>query len=791
MKLNYTRPAKDWNEALPIGGGRLGAMLFGGVEKERIQLNEDTLWSGSPQERNNAEALAMLPEVRRLLKEQKFLEADEQCRGMLSPYVQSYLPFGDLYLQFEHGDYTDRYERSLDLEQAVARVEYTIGGVQYTREAIASFPGRVLVLHLTADEPGMLSLTVKLDSALRHRSGVENGELIIQGMAPENADPNYMSKKNPLSYGEWDNTDAMGFEGRVGVRTEGGRIEFASGAIHIMEATEVTLCFSAATSYNGFDQVPGRAGKDYSAAAQEDLRQALKQSYESLRAAHIADYRSLYSRVQLSLGKRQAPEDIAADQWIKHYGASDPALVELLFQYGRYLMISGSRPGTQPTNLQGIWNQETRAPWSSNWTLNINAQMNYWPAESGNLAECHEPLFRLIEELARNGRKTAEVHYGARGWTAHHNTDIWRQSSPAGGEGHGEAVWSLWPLAGPWLCRHLWEHYEFGQDEEFLRTCAYPVMKEAALFCLDWLLDDGNGRLVTSPSTSPEHKFRSGGSYAGVSTATTMDLMLIWDLFSNCIEASTILGEDTLFSQELMAAKTALFPLQIGQYGQLQEWSDDFEEEDRHHRHVSHLYGVYPGVQLTKRNSPELFRAARQSLERRGDGGTGWSLGWKISLWARFGEGTRALQLLSKLLQLVEEGSAQGGVYPNLFDACPPFQIDGNFGATSGIMEMLLQSHQGFLELLPALPEAWPEGYFKGLRARGGFEVSLAWKHGIPAQALIRCAQSGTCRIGNGCLIAVTCEGTAVPYQLADGIVSFQGKAGREYVVDFAAAALQ
>ncbi|MRN56036.1 glycoside hydrolase family 95 protein [Paenibacillus monticola] len=785
MKLNYNKPAKDWNEALPIGGGRLGAMIFGGVEKERFQLNEDTLWSGSPQDRNRPQALELLPEVRRLLAEEEYLAADELSKEMLGPYAQSYMPFGDLYLQFEHGDYTEAYKRTLDLEQGISRVEYTIGGVKYTREAFASYPGRVLALRLTADEPGMLSLTVKLDSPLRHRTWVEGGQLILRGIAPENADPNYMSKKRPLSYGDWDNTDAMSFEGRVGMQTEGGQTEFAAGAIHIKEATAVTLYFSAATSYNGFNKLPGREGKDYSVAAAQDLRLALEDTYEALRTAHMDDYRALFNRVQLNLGQRVAPEELTTDQWIKQYGAADPGLVELLFQYGRYLMISGSRPGTQPSNLQGIWNQETRAPWSSNWTLNINTQMNYWPAESGNLAECHEPLFTLIEELAQTGRKTAETHYGAKGWTAHHNTDIWRQSSPAGGEGHGEAVWALWPLAGAWLCHHLWEHYEFGLDKDFLRNRAYPIMKEAALFCLDWLIDDGNGVLVTLPSTSPEHKFRSNGNLVGVSKASTMDMVLIWDLFSNCIEASVILGMDASFSQQLIAARSALFPLQIGKYGQLQEWSSDFEDEDIHHRHVSHLFGVYPGVQLTERANPQLFQAAKQSLERRGDGGTGWSLGWKISLWARFCEGNRALQLLSNLLQLVEEGCARGGVYPNLFDAHPPFQIDGNFAATSGIIEMLLQSHQGYLELLPALPDAWPVGEFKGLRARGGFEVSLKWAQGVPVQAEIYSRKGRLCRISNANLSSVSTGGLVVEYRIVGGIAEFDTEAEQGYVLDF------
>jgi alpha-L-fucosidase 2 len=786
MKLRYNKPAKDWNEALPVGGGRLGAMIFGGVERERLQLNEDTLWSGSPQEWNRPEAAEKLPEIRRLVAEGKYEEADMLGKAMLGPYAQAYMPFGDMYLHFEHGDYTEAYERILDLEQGVVRVEYTIGGVRYTRETFASYPGRVLAVRITCDQPEMLSLKISMDSPLRHRVSTENEELVLSGIAPEHADPNYMSTRKPLVYGDFGSTRAMAFQGRVAVQAEGGSLEAAAGAIHVMDATGVIIYFSAATSYNGYGREPGTEGKDYKGAATHDLHQAVSRTYESLKEEHIKDYRNLYGRVTLRLGETLAPPEITTDQWIKQYGASDPGLVELLFQYGRYLMISGSRPGTQPANLQGIWNQETRPPWSSNWTLNINAQMNYWPAESGNLAECHEPMFTLTRELAQSGQKTAQIHYGARGWSAHHNTDIWRQSSPAGGDGHGDSSWALWPMAGPWLCRHLWEHYQFGLDTEFLRNSAYPLMKEAALFCLDWLIDDGNGVLVTSPSTSPEHRFRIGNVLAGVSRASTMDMELIRDLFTNCIEAAHLLGVDDLFCKELMAAKDAMLPLQIGKYGQLQEWSSDFEDEDVHHRHVSHLFGVYPGDQLTERVNPLLFQAARRSLERRGDGGTGWSLGWKVNLWARFGEGNRALQLLSNLLQLVEEGSDHGGVYPNLFDAHPPFQIDGNFAATSGIIEMLLQSHQGFIELLPAIPDAWADGEFHGLRARGGFEVSLRWAQGIPVQAVVHSLKGGRCRIlGSDRLLSVSSKDIAVDYQAADSIAEFMTEAGGKYVLHF------
>ncbi|WP_019636732.1 glycoside hydrolase family 95 protein [Paenibacillus fonticola] len=791
MKLQYNRAATDWNEALPIGGGRLGAMLFGGVERERLQLNEDTLWSGKPGNWNNSEARGALDEVRRLLSEEKYAAADKLAKSMLGPYAQSYLPFGNLMLDFEHGNYASAYERSLDLEQGIARVSYRIGSIQYSREMFASYPDRVIVVRLEASEPKMLNLHVRLDSPLRSRVMATQDRLIIRGTAPEHVDPNYVHSDRPVVYGDLGQTEGMTFEGRAAVKLEEGSAEYGADGIHIYGATAATIYFSAATSFQAFNISPRAEGKEPAEAAEQDLVEALNRSYESLLDRHVADYCSLFSRVQLHLGERSAPADLSTDERIRSYGASDPALVQLLFQYGRYLMISGSRPGTQPANLQGIWNQETRPPWSSNWTLNINAQMNYWPALTCNLAECHEPLLNMIGELAENGRDTAAIHYGTRGWVAHHNTDLWRQTAPAGGYGHGDPVWALWPMGGVWLCQHLWEHYAFGQDENYLRDQAFPVMKEAALFCLDWLLEDAEGRLITSPSTSPEHKFVTPEGLAGLSEATSTDLELIWDLFSNCIEAMNILGIEESLRLELTEARKRLLPLQTGKYGQLQEWAQDFEDEDVHHRHVSHLFAVYPGQQLTEQAAPELFHAAKQSLERRGDAGTGWSLGWKVGLWARFGDGNRALGLLSNLLQLVHDGvedASKGGVYGNLLDAHPPFQIDGNFGAAAGIAEMLLQSHQGWLQLLPALPDAWPSGEFSGLRARGGFEVSLKWEEGQPRQAKIYSSVGGVCKIQTA--HALTIEGLAgnsggLDYLVKKGFAEFDTIAGQTYTLRF------
>jgi alpha-L-fucosidase 2 len=713
LRLAYDAPALKWTDALPLGNGRIGAMVFGGVEDERLQITEATLWGGAPRDYTNPDAGAHLDEIRRLIFEGRVTEAEALSARVMGrpPLLMPFQPCCDLRLRFPGHAAATGYTRELRLADAISTTAYTVGDTEYRRELFASHPDQVLVLRLTASRPGRLTFSVALDSPQPATTVVAAGGdgLQLTGQI--------QPRQNPARSwtGSWD-TPGMRFAAVVRVAIDGGRVRPADNRLEVDGADAATVIFSNATSFVSVADISGDAG----ARARTFVDAAARQSFVGLRDRHVGDFRTLFSRVQLRLGDGVSSD--TTDRRIARFAESqDPALVALQWAFGRYLLMSSSRPGGQPANLQGIWNESMLPPWGSKMTTNINFQMNYWLADTGDLWETQAPLWTTIGELRTSGATVARAHYRARGWVVHHNTDLWRAATPVDG------AWGLWPMGQAWLANQMWDHYAFSGDLSFLRGTAYPAMKDAAQFALDTLVPAPAGsrfagRLVTNPSTSPENRYLLDGAPVHLTYGATMDIQLVQELFDNCVRAAAALGVDRDFAAQLQGAAARLPPMQVGGRGQLQEWIEDYAEVEPEHRHVSHLYALFPGHGISLEKTPALARAARRSLELRGDGGTGWALVWKSALWARLRDAGRAYANLQLVLAK--------NTLPNLFALHPPFQIDGNFGATAAITEMLVQSTPDRITVLPALPPQWPEGRLTGVRVRGGGRVDIAWSGG-------------------------------------------------------------